>query len=138
MQDYDFMRAPAYVALQTQQEWADLTRGYITGSVPLPGVEWQTEVVLAAFLGERPDSSTSVNITQVELLADQLVVIVEPVKSGDVSAAVLTTPFHIIAVLRSTLASGRLSVIFLDPRGSMLGQDSLDMSRPWRPEKAPE
>ena len=138
MLDYEFVRAPAFVALSSQQEWAEFTRGYITGSVPLPGVEWQAEVVLAAFLGERPDSSTSVNITQVELLADQLVVTVTPVKSGDVSAAVLTTPFHIIAVQRSALAPGRPSVIFVDPRGSVLGQDSLDMSRPWRPERAPE
>jgi PA14 domain len=138
MQDYDFVRAPAYVALQSQQEWTDFTRGYITGSVPLPGVEWEAEVVLAAFLGERPDSSTSVNIIQMELLADQLVVTVAPVKSGDVSASVLTTPFHITAVQRAALAPGRLIVVFLDPRGSVLGQDSLDMSRPWRPERAPE
>jgi hypothetical protein len=138
MLDYEFVRAPAFVALSSQQEWAEFTRGYITGSVPLPGVEWQAEVVLAAFLGERPDSSTGVNITQMELLADQLAVIVAPVKSGDVSAAVLTTPFHITAVQRAALAPGRLSIIFLDPRGSVLGQDSLDLSRPWRPEKAPE
>ena len=138
MLDYEFVRAPAFVALSSQQEWAEFTRGYITGSVPLPGVEWQAEVVLAAFLGERPDSSTGVNITQMELLADQLAVIVAPVKSGDVSAAVLTTPFHITAVQRAALAPGRLSIIFLDPRGNVLGQDSLDLSRPWRPEKAPE
>jgi hypothetical protein len=138
MQDYGFVRTPAYVALQSQEEWAAFARGYITGSVPLPGVEWQAEVVLAAFLGERLDSSTSVNITQMERLADKLVVTVAQVKSGDVSAAVLTTPFHITAVQRAALAPGRLIVLFIDPQGNVLGQDGLDMSRPWRPERAPE
>jgi len=138
MQDYGFVRTPAYVALQSQEEWAAFTQGYITGSVPLPGIEWQAEVVLAAFLGERLDSSTSVNVTQIEGFADKLVVTVAQVKSGDVSAAVLTTPFHIIAVQRAELAPGELIVLFLDPQGSVLGQDVLDISRPVRPERAPE
>lgn len=138
MQNYDFVRAPAYVALQSQEEWAAFTRRYITSSVPLPDVQWPAEIVLAAFLGERPDSSTSVNITQIEGLADQLVVTVAQVKSGDVSAAVLTTPFHITAVKRAELAPGTLTVLFIDPQGSVLGQDVLDMSRPARPERAPE
>ena len=138
MQDYGFVRTPAYVALQSQEEWAAFARGYITGSAPLPSVEWQSEVVLAAFLGERPDSSTSVNVTQIEGFADKLVVTVAQVKSGDVSAAVLTTPFHITAVQRAALASRTLIVLFIDPQGSVLAQDVVDMSRPWRPERAPE
>jgi len=138
MQDYGFVRSPAYVAVQSQEEWAAFTGGYISGSVPLSGVQWPSEVVLAAFLGERPDSSTSVNITQVERVGDKLVVTVAQVKSGDVSAPVLTTPFHIIAVQRAELAPGELIVLFLDPQGSVLGQDVLDISRPVRPERAPE
>lgn len=138
MQDYGFVLTPAFVALQSQEEWAAFTGGYITDSVPLSGVQWPSEVVLAAFLGERLDSSTSVSITQVERLADRLVVTVAQVKGGDVSAAVLTTPFHIIAVQRAELAAGRLPVLFLDPLGNVLGQGALDLSRPGRPERAPE
>lgn len=138
MQDYGFVLTPAYMAFSSQEEWAAFAGGYITDSAPLPGVQWPVEVVLAAFLGERLDSSTSVNVTQVERLSDKLVVTVAQVKSGDVSAAVLTTPFHIIAVQRAELAPGRLSVLFVDPQGHVLGQDALDLSRPGRPERVPE
>ncbi|HBY95628.1 MAG TPA: hypothetical protein DEP84_17015 [Chloroflexi bacterium] len=137
LQDYSFVRRPVYTAFHSAAEWDAFVQtmhalngdaGTDVQFVPLPGVKWANEVVLAAFLGERPDSSAGVRITRVELTPRGLIVTVEQTGGAGASTQALTTPFHIVAVSRKALPAGALDVTFVNPDGEVLGRDTLQVS----------
>lgn len=141
MQDYSFVRRPVYTAFHTAAEWDAFvqTMRALDGTdadakpIPLQNVKWAREVALAAFLGERPDNSVRVRITQIELGPEGLVVTVAQTKATDASRQVATTPFHIVAVKRGALPVGALDVVFVNRKGEVLGRDTLQVAAPAPP-----
>ena len=121
MQRYNFVLEPTYTAFGRKEDWSAFVDQY-TDPMPLNGVQWSTEVVLAAFLGERPDSGTIVAIVKVERLSDTLVVTVEESQNTHGDAPIPSTPFHLVAVKRADLRARPLTVVFVDPDGNTLGQ----------------
>ena len=69
-----------------------------------PSVDFTREVVVAVFMGTRPTAGFTIEITRVRVEGPALVVTYKetrPAPDG-VTAQVLTSPFHIVAVPRGT------------------------------------
>jgi hypothetical protein len=88
--------------VRTPPEWEALWKQHAPGT-PLPEIDFGTSMVIALFLGTRPTAGFEVTITEVDRLKDSIVVRYREARpSRDVmTAQVLTSPFHIVAVPRA-------------------------------------
>lgn len=82
--------------------WADHTGGQES---PAPEVDFSRERVLAATMGTRTSGGFSIEITSARTLGNRVVVeIHESVPAGNtMTAAVTTTPFHIVRIPNTRL-----------------------------------
>ena len=92
---------PHQAVVRTEAEWRSLWQQHAAGR-PAPAIDFSKNMVLAVFLGSRPSSGFSVQITGVRAEGDGLVVEwAEARPSPGMSAAqVMTAPSHVVAVPR--------------------------------------
>lgn len=111
---YSKVEKPEKVVVRSQAElqklWGKLKPGAgfsETGGGPpaLPKVDWSKEMVLAVFLGARPSAGYKVEVRSVAEKSGSLVArVVETKPPKDaITASVLTQPFHVVAVKKSSL-----------------------------------
>jgi len=98
------VRAPLQVVARSQNEWTALWREHASGdssSRPPPAIDFEKEVVVALFLGERPTGGYDVQISRAEQTNDGLIIYYrekDPPPGGMVIQA-LTQPFHIVRII---------------------------------------
>jgi len=85
------------VVARTAAEWTTLWKSH-AGAQAAPAVDFSTDMVAAVFVGTQPTGGFSVEIVATHREAEAL--IIEYVERrpgrGDVTAQVLTSPFHIV------------------------------------------
>jgi hypothetical protein len=86
-------------AVQSDAEWNTLWSQH-AGARVRPAVDFNKEMVLAVFLGARPTAGFSVEIVGAREEGGALVVSYRESRppSGSVTAQVLTSPYHLVAV----------------------------------------
>jgi hypothetical protein len=95
--------------VKTEAEWTKLWQEHQSNRVGAdtkpPKVDWSKEMVLAVFLGSRPSGGYGVKVVEIAPEKGRLAVKLVERKPdpGMMSAAVITSPFHIVAVKKSSL-----------------------------------
>lgn len=98
------VRAPLQIVARSQNEWAALWRQHASGDLssrPPPAIDFEKEVVVALFLGEKPTGGYDVQISRAEQTNDGLIIYYrekDPPPGGMVVQA-LTQPFHIVRII---------------------------------------
>jgi hypothetical protein len=96
-----WVEEPRQAVARTPAQWETLWRGHARER-PLPDVDFDKEIVVAVFSGSRPTAGYAVEIAGVK--AGGGVTVVQYYESqprpGMVTAQVITTPFHIVAIPR--------------------------------------
>jgi hypothetical protein len=90
---------------RTEAEWTTLWKKH-NFDKPVPRVDFSTEMVVAVFMGSRPTAGFSVAIVSAAEREGKFVVTYQEAQPapGGISAQVLTAPYHIAAVQRSSSA----------------------------------
>ena len=115
-QEYRFVTDEAYAVFRTKDCWERFVErqgGGGGGEDPQLPVNFDEEIVLAAFYGERPDASYQIEIVEVDRFPESLVVTIRKSQSEGPAASVITYPYHMVAVSRDELPRGEWSVVFL-------------------------
>ena len=88
---------------RTEPEWTALWKKH-NFDKPVPSVDFSKEMVVAVFMGSRPTAGFAVEITSVAERNGKLVVAYKEAAPapGAISAQVLTAPYHIVAVPKSS------------------------------------
>jgi hypothetical protein len=93
--------------VKTQDEWAALWKRHAgeAQAAEAPKVDWSKEMVLAAFMGTHNTGGYALQITSAREQDGKLVVQVEAKvpKPGGFVTQTITSPFHMVAVPKSTL-----------------------------------
>jgi len=101
------VKKPERVTAKTQEEWAALWKRHAgeASSTEAPKVDWSKEMVLAAFMGTRNTGGYAIQITSAKEQDGKLVAQVEVKvpKPGGFVTQTITSPFHMVAVPKSTL-----------------------------------
>ena len=86
------------VAIRTAEEWRTLWSAH--SSDPAPPVDFSRSILVGVFLGSRPTTGFSVEITGATVQGDQAVVrFVEHRPDADaILAQVITAPFHLVTL----------------------------------------
>ena len=86
---------------RTAAEWTTLWRAH-AGARPTPAVDFLTSMVAAVFLGTQPTAGSSVEIVGTHHDVDALIVEYVERRPGrdDITAQVITSPFHIVTLPR--------------------------------------
>ena len=98
------VRDPLQIVARNQSEWTAIWRQHSlsdSGSRPPPAVDFDKEVIVALFLGEKPTGGYDVQISRVEQSDDALTIYYReknPSPGGMVTQA-LTQPFHIVRII---------------------------------------
>jgi len=98
------VRAPLQIVARSQNEWTALWRQHASvdsSSRPPPAIDFEKEVVVALFLGEKPTGGYDVQISRAEQTNDGLIIYYrekDPSPGGMVIQA-LTQPFHIVRII---------------------------------------
>ena len=98
------VRAPLQVVARSQNDWTALWRQHVSddlSSRPPPAIDFEKEVVVALFLGEKPTGGYDVQISRAEQTNDGLIIYYrekDPSPGGMVIQA-LTQPFHIVRII---------------------------------------
>jgi PrcB C-terminal len=89
---------------RTAVEWTALWKKH-NYDKPAPAIDFSKEMVVAVFMGSRPTAGFAVEIVSATQRDGKLVVAyrVTAPKAGTVSAQVLTAPYHIAAIGKSSL-----------------------------------
>lgn len=97
------IREPLRAVIRDQAAWQELWARHVAGRpTPPPPVDFTREMVIAFFLGERPESGWQVTVRAVVLLLDHITVemgLVAPA-AGAMVSQVLTQPHHLVKVAR--------------------------------------
>jgi hypothetical protein len=124
--------APAYAVLDSEaaykafvQKQGLQTAGRYGGDTS--PVDWQHELVVAAFLGEKPTAGTEVSIDRITYKGTNIVVYlkVSGASANGNADQVVTSPYTIVAVQRSALAKGLLTYTFVDQAGTVYAQGTV-------------
>lgn len=100
---------------RSEAEFAGTWRDAGGGEPPsLAGVDFATQMVLAAFQGQHPTAGYQIEITAVDASYQVVVEATEPAE-GCITAQVLTAPFHVVAVPRSDTAPTFIEVARVNP-----------------------
>jgi hypothetical protein len=98
------VREPLQIAIRIQAEWDALWKRHVsieTNPPPSPAIDFNKEIVIGVFLGEKPTGGYDVEIIRAEQSDGALVIHYReksPLPGGIVIQA-LTQPFHIIRVV---------------------------------------
>ena len=92
---------PKQAVARTEAEWSALWKAH-GGTQPIPVVDFSTSIVAAVFLGTQPTAGFSVEIVGTRRDADTLTIeyIERRPGRGDITAQVITSPFHIVELPR--------------------------------------
>ena len=90
------------VLVRTESEWTRLWQQH-NPDRPRPAVDFSKEMVVAVFMGSRPNAGFSIAITSAMAANGALVVRYTETApaAGAVSAQILTFPYHIAAITRA-------------------------------------
>jgi len=93
------------VLVRTEAEWTRLWNQHAPDR-PKPAVDFSKEMVVAVFMGSRPNAGFSTTITSATAANGALVVRYKETApaAGAVSAQVLTFPFHIVAIAKAPVS----------------------------------
>lgn len=99
------------VVARTQEEWSALWKQHAPDR-PMPRVDFAKEMVIGVFMGSRPTAGFSVRIVSAAEDRGEFVVrYLEQRPAADrMTAQVITSPYHIIAVPRSAAPAKFVSV----------------------------
>jgi len=88
--------------VRTEAEWTKLWQQHAPDH-PKPAVDFSKEMVVAVFMGSRPNAGFSTTITSAMAANGALVVRYNETmpRAGAVSAQILTFPYHIVAIARA-------------------------------------
>jgi len=88
--------------VRTEAEWTKLWQQH-SPDHPKPAVDFSKEMVVAVFMGSRPNAGFSTTITSAMAANGALVVRYNETmpRAGAVSAQILTFPYHIVAIARA-------------------------------------
>jgi hypothetical protein len=98
------VRLPLQIVVRTQSEWDAVWQRHVLGdssSRPAPVVDFEKEVVVALFLGDKPTGGYDVRISRAEQGLDRLTIHYQernPMPGGMVNQT-LTQPFHIVRII---------------------------------------
>jgi protease stability complex PrcB-like protein len=97
--DQSNIESPMQAIARTQAEWEALYRKHNYDRQP-PKVDFSKEMVVAVFMGSRPNAGFSTTILSSLTVNGVLVVRYKEAmpRPGTVSAQVLTFPYHIVAI----------------------------------------
>ena len=97
--DQSNVESPMQAVARTQAEWAALYRKHNFDRQP-PKVDFSKEMVVAVFMGSRPNAGFSTTILSSLTVNGVLVVRYKETmpRPGAISAQVLTFPYHIVAI----------------------------------------
>jgi len=89
---------------RTEAEWGAVWKKH-NFDKPAPAVDFSKEMVVAVFMGSRPTAGFSVEIVSASPRDGKLLVTYREAQPapGSISAQVLTAPYHIAAIPKSTL-----------------------------------
>jgi PrcB C-terminal len=99
------VREPLQIVIRSQAEWDALWKRHVsieTNPPPPPTIDFNKQIVIGVFLGEKPTGGYDVEITRAEQ-SDGALVLHYREKSplpGSIAIQALTQPFHIIQVVR--------------------------------------
>ena len=99
------VREPLQIVVRSQAEWDALWKRHVsieTNPPPPPTIDFNKQIVIGVFLGEKPTGGFDVEIIRAEQTDSALVIHYReknPLQGGIVIQA-LTQPFHIIKVIR--------------------------------------
>jgi hypothetical protein len=90
------------VLVRTEAEWTKLWQQHAPDQ-PKPAVDFSKEMVVAVFMGSRPNAGFSTTITAATAANGALLVRYNETtpRAGAVSAQILTFPYHIVAISRA-------------------------------------
>jgi hypothetical protein len=90
------------VLVRTEAEWTRLWNQHAPDQ-PKPSVDFSKEMVVAVFMGSRPNAGFSTTITAATVANGALVVRYKETvpAAGTVSAQILTFPYHIVAIAKA-------------------------------------
>jgi hypothetical protein len=90
------------VLVRTEAEWTKLWNQHAPDH-PKPAVDFSKEMVVAVFMGSRPNAGFSTAITAATVANGALVVRYKETApaAGAVSAQILTFPYHIVAIAKA-------------------------------------
>ena len=98
------VRAPLQVVARNQGEWAALWRQHVSNDLtsrPPPAVDFDKEVIVALFLGDKPSGGYDVQISRAEQSSDALTIYYreKSPSPGSMVTQALTQPFHIVRII---------------------------------------
>jgi uncharacterized membrane protein len=115
--DASHVTEPRRSLARTDEEWRALWATHAGPGADAPAVDMTAMIVAGAFAGEKPSAGHAIEIAAAEDPGPGVRLVVEergPAR-GMVAAAILTSPFHIVAVQR-----GAGEVSWLEDRGSRI------------------
>jgi hypothetical protein len=94
--------------IKTEAEWEKLWKRHGALRVPpqpVPAVDFEMEMVVAVFMGQKPTGGHAIEIKRIETTPSRLRIFVERKEPGPdaIVTQALTAPFHFVAVSRSDL-----------------------------------
>jgi len=94
---------PRQVVVRSADDWTKLWRDHAGADATPPAIDFDSSMVVGVFLGARNTGGYTVEITEVELeAADVLVKYTETRPGrGAMLAQVITSPFHLVSVTRN-------------------------------------
>ena len=107
---------PRRFVIRDSQAFAAVWTAHAGTDTGLPRVDFDAQMVVAVFAGERPTPGFGIAVTGTHRESDALVVLVEETSPGSsgVAAQVLTSPYHIAAIPRD---DGEIRFNTPDPTG---------------------
>jgi hypothetical protein len=104
------IRERKFVVIKTEQEWAELWRAHASIVMPpreRPSVDFNNEMVVAAFLGEQRSGGSSIEISKIEEIPveRQIFVFLRETKPppGSMVIQAMTQPYHIVKLRQADL-----------------------------------
>lgn len=107
---------PRRFVIRDSQAFAAVWTAHAGTDTGMPRVDFDAQMVVAVFAGERPTPGFGIAVTGTQRDSDALVVLVEETSPGSsgVAAQVLTSPYHIAAIPRD---DGEVRFNTPDPTG---------------------
>lgn len=101
------------VLVRSEAEWSKLWQQHAPDH-PKPAVDFAKEMVVAVFMGSRPNAGFSTTITSALVANGALLVKYKETApaAGAVSAQILTSPYHIVAIARAPVTDVKFEKAF--------------------------
>ena len=130
---------PRRCIVRTDEEWRALWAAHAGSIINPPAVDLAKVAVAAAFGGEKPSAGYALEISAAESTGGGVTLVVQEHGPGrdTIAAAIMTSPFHIVSVPKSTgdvtwasgigdqgSGIGRTSALSSDPRSPIAGPRS--------------